>query len=331
MACVGLTDGESGGKSDVQLSVLSAVQDILQGMFDIFFKLNPFFFVFSGLAVAVFFLGFQEGAGRMILIRDLGIPLGLTGSLIGAIQAMNGILLNGSGEGVYSATAVMLLTTLYGGAASAVGYFFSGAGRPQLRSIKHPRRLVIGKWLVLVNLLLFFGYAMEARGPSECVPYLFGVGRSCGGFAWFYEPMVFAIFAGGVLISLIKSKPGYYAANLSKSFLLSAMICVTCGIILLFSGETLQGLSVAGVGLVWGLMSFIFVYVSVFSTPQAEPINANLFNWHWMEVTAFYIFMFFAPDTILDNFQEEDVADRFESLEQKMEDLERELDVLRLR
>ena len=50
-----------------------------------------------------------------------------------------------------------------------------------------------------------------------------------------------------------------------------------------------------------------------------------------MEVTAFYIFMFFAPDTILDNFQEEDVADRFESLEQKMEDLERELDVLRLR
>ena len=151
MACVGLTDGESGGKSDVQLSVLSAVQDILQGMFDIFFKLNPFFFVFGGLAVAVFFLGFQEGAGRMILIRDLGIPLGLTGSLIGAIQAMNGILLNGSGEGVYSATAVMLLTTLYGGAASAVGYFFSGAGRPQLRSIKHPRRLVIGKWLVLVN------------------------------------------------------------------------------------------------------------------------------------------------------------------------------------
>ena len=81
-----------------------------------------------GVAVAVFFLGFQEGAGRMILIRDLGIPLGLTGSLIGAIQAMNGILLNGSGEGVYSATAVMLLTTLYGGAASAVGFFFwSGA------------------------------------------------------------------------------------------------------------------------------------------------------------------------------------------------------------
>ncbi len=60
--------------------MLSAVQDILQGMFDIFFKLNPFFFVFSGLAFAVFFLGFGEGAGRMILIRDLGIPLGLTGA-----------------------------------------------------------------------------------------------------------------------------------------------------------------------------------------------------------------------------------------------------------
>jgi len=50
-----------------------------------------------------------------------------------------------------------------------------------------------------------------------------------------------------------------------------------------------------------------------------------------MEVTAFYIFMFLAPDTILDNFQESGIADRFESLEQKVEDLERELDILRPR
>ena len=109
------------------------------------------------------------------------------------------------------------------------------------------------------------------------------------------------------------------------------MVSVTWGIIILFSGETLQGLSVAGVGLFWGLMGYIAVYIATYSTAQREPINANLFNWHWMEVTAFYIFMFLAPDTILDNFQEADVVDRFEVLEQKVEDLERELDILRPR
>lgn len=95
---------------------------------------------------------------------------------------------------------------------------------------------------------------------------------------------------------------------------------------MLFSGETMQGLSVAGVGLFWGLMGYIAVYIAAYSTAQLEPINANLVNWHWMEVTAFYIFMFLAPDTILDNFQEADIADRFEAMEQKVQDLQRELD-----
>jgi len=40
--------------------------------------------------------------------------------------------------------------------------------------------------------------------------------------------------------------------------------------------------------------------------------------------------MFPAPDTILDNLQDAAIADRFELLEQKVEDLERELDLLRL-
>ncbi len=78
-------------------------------------------------------------------------------------------------------------------------------------------------------------------------------------------------------------------------------------------------------------MGYIIVYIATYSTAQREPINANLVNWHWMEVTAFYMFMFLAPDTILDNSQEAEVADRFAALEQKVEDLEQELDILRPR
>ncbi|MDA0629758.1 MAG: hypothetical protein O2981_00100 [Proteobacteria bacterium] len=241
------------------------------------------------------------------------------------IQRVNGILLENSGDAIYSSTAVMLLTTLYGGVVSAVGYFFAGSGRPEPSPVKNHRRLVIGKWLFFANVGGFYWYAITSNGPYECDPDFFGR-TLCGGYSWFSEPMAFVILACGVFLSIIKSKPGYYAANLCKSFLLSAMLSVTCGIIILFSGETLQGLSMAGVGLFWGLIGYIAVYIAAYSTAQREPINANLGNWHWMEVTAFYIFMFLAPDTILDNFQEADVQQQILQLENQVISLQEQLD-----
>lgn len=294
-------------------------------MFDIFYNPNSFQIVFFSVGCAVVFLGFESSADRMVLTRDLGIPIGLGGSLIGMVQANNSIFLEGPGDRIYSLTAVMLLTALYGGALSAIGYFFAGSGRPGPSPVKSHRRLLVGKCLVFAFAGGIFWFAITNKGPYDCAPDFFGRNR-CGGHSWFSEPVVFAILAGGALLSIIKSKPGYYAASLCKSFLLSAMVCVTCGIIFLFSGETLQGLSVAGVGLFWGLMGYIFVYIATYSTVQLEPINANLVNWHWMEVTAFYIFMFLAPDTILDNFQEADVQQQILQLENQVISLQEQLD-----
>ena len=294
-------------------------------MVDIFFNIHGLFIIFGSVAAAVVYLGFESSTDRAVMIRDLGIPIGLTFSLIGMIQRVNGILLENSGDAIYSSTAVMLLTTLYGGVVSAVGYFFAGSGRPEPSPVKNHRRLVIGKWLWFANVGGFYWYAITSNGPYECDPDFFGR-TLCGGYSWFSEPMAFVILACGVFLSIIKSKPGYYAANLCKSFLLSAMLSVTCGIIILFSGETLQGLSVAGVGLFWGLIGYIAVYIAAYSTAQREPINANLGNWHWMEVTAFYIFMFLAPDTILDNFQEADVQQQILQLENQVISLQEQLD-----
>ena len=293
-------------------------------MVDIFYNLDSVLIVVFSVAAAVVFLGFESSTDRAVMIRDLGIPIGLAASLIGMIQGVNGVFL-GSSTPIYSFTAVMLLTTLYGGVVSAVGYFFAGSGRPEPSPVKNHRRLVIGKWLFFANVGGIYWYAITNKGPYECDPDFFGR-TFCGGYSFFSEPMAFAILGCGAFLSIIKSKPGYYAANLCKSFLLSAMVSVTCGIIILFSGETLQGLSVAGVGLFWGLMGYIAVYIATYSTAQREPINANLFNWHWMEVTAFYIFMFLAPDTILDNFQEADVQQQILQLENQVMSLQERLD-----
>ena len=120
-------------------------------MFDIFFNLNGILIIVCIVAAAVVFLGFESSTDRVVMIRDLGIPVGLTCSLIGMIQQVNGILLENSGDGIYSSSAVMLLTTLYGGVVSAVGYFFAGSGRPEPSRVKNHRRLVIGQWLFFAN------------------------------------------------------------------------------------------------------------------------------------------------------------------------------------
>ena len=73
-------------------------------------------------------------------------------------------------------------------------------------------------------------------------------------------------------------------------------------------------------------MGYIAVYIATYSTAKREPINANLVNWHWMEVTAFYIFMFLAPDTILDNFQEANVQEQILQLENQIISLQEQLD-----
>ena len=77
-------------------------------------------------------MSFESSTDRLVMIRDLGIPIGLGASLIGMIQGVNSTLLESSGDRIYSFTAVMLLTALYGGAVSAVGFFLRGRAAQSL-------------------------------------------------------------------------------------------------------------------------------------------------------------------------------------------------------
>ena len=60
--------------------------------------------------------------------------------------------------------------------------------------------------------------------------------------------------------------------------------------------------------------------------PHLHQCEGKQATWHWMEVTGFFTFMFLAPGTILDNLQDAAIADRFEALEQKVQDLQGDLD-----
>ena len=136
------------------------------------------FFVASTLA-PVLLLGFESATDRAVLMRDLGIPAGLMGSLIGTQNMIN----NAAGgtlvaEGIYVATSIAFLTTLYGGVISALGFFLSGSGRPEAKAIQNRRWLWRGKLICLLGFPPWIVYTVYV----------------VGGLAAFFQPIPACIF-----------------------------------------------------------------------------------------------------------------------------------------
>ena len=254
------------------------------------------------IGTAMILLGFESAIDRVILMRDMGIPIGVLGSLVGTQQMVSNTDAGSAGN-IYLATAVMCLTILYGGAVSGLGFFLSGSGRGAAKKIKNRRRLSLGKAIVLLNFAGIFLYAaLSAPGAFE-----------------FIQPITLSTFLVVAVIALLTAKHGHYMSNLSQGCLIGSMTAVMAGILILFSGYTTKGLLIAGAGLIYGLVGYITIYLSTYSTDESPQIAATRTNWHWIEIAGFYIFMFLAPDTLLDNFQEAAVQEQIKQLELKGE------------
>lgn len=258
------------------------------------------------IVLAIALLGEGSWKRRATLCRDLGIPVGILFSLIGMVQMMAAEADMGM---LYAATAVMLLTIFYGGVVSAIGFFFES-----LFADSHHNEPVRSPPITQLALALV--------GLFACVAYV----------VFFGSPLIFldgaavAVWMLFLIAALLVSSRESRATNVARALLFASMVSVVAGLIVFFAGDQVAGLSLAINGLIYGLMSYVTLYLICFQRGPGEPINAPLTNWHWMEVTGFYIFMFLAPDTILDNLQDAAIADRFEAMEQKVQDLERELD-----
>tara|TARA_Y100000385_G_scaffold288868_1_gene356641 strand:+ start:965 stop:1807 length:843 start_codon:yes stop_codon:yes gene_type:complete len=269
---------------------------------DIFWNWRSAAIVCWSVGAALILLGYESAIDRANLMRDMGIPIGVLASLIGT-QQMVFALDAGLREAdwIYGATAVMFITILYGGAVSGLGFFLSGSGRGAAKKMKNRRRLSLGKGIVLFNFFAVFLYAMLTAGGA------------------FIQPITLSIFLVVAVIALLTAKHGYYMSNLSQGCLIGSMTAVMAGILILFSGYTFKGLLIAGAGLIYGLVGYITIYLSTYSNDESPQIAATRTNWHWIEIAGFYIFMFLAPDTLLDNFQEAAVQEQIKQLELKGE------------
>jgi hypothetical protein len=162
--------------------------------------------IFVGGAVlgAVVCLGYESAVDRAVLMRDVGIPVGLVGSLIGTHMMIN----SASGgtlfaEDIYVATGVAFLTTLYGGVFSALGFFLSGSGRPEAKTIQNRKWLLRGKIICLLSGISFVGIAFFSGGSG---------GES-------FQPIPVSIFLVTAVIAILTGRKGHYLSNLSQGSL----------------------------------------------------------------------------------------------------------------
>ena len=228
--------------------------------------------------------------------------MGIIGSLIGMQQI---IVLLDDGDAVGGATAVMLITIFYGGMLSAVGYFLL---ETKWAVSDHHGCAPVSFWRFAVVVTSFFSSLLFAISSDVQFEMSFNKGA--------------ALICGlAFVMALLVSSPGRRSTNLTRAFLFSSMVAVIAGLIMRFAGDR-YGLFVAANGLLYGLVGYVILYIWYAGRPESEPINAPLTNWHWMEVTGFFIFMFLAPDTILDQFQEE-------AVQQQIQEIQSEIAILR--
>jgi len=188
------------------------------------------------------------------------------------------------------ATTIMLLTITYGGLVSALGYFSTFKGHKPSNQKKQKTASRQAITFILVPFIVLVLWANSgAAGNSAYV-----------------NPVALAVLVTTMLVAVFLSDSDYRTEVLCQAFLLSAMISLVLGLVVLytsFSGEGLnagmyEGLSIAMNGLNYGLFSYICIYIVSYKFGTTQRLDAPLMNWHWMEVTGFLFFMFFAPETL---------------------------------
>jgi len=208
------------------------------------------------------------------VLRDIGIPVGLLGSLAGAV----GISLNlAEYAQVYSYTALMLITALYGGIVSGIGVFVAGQDLTENLIPRSPKAIYCATCVMLA----VFIWTMDSAA---------GLGR-------FVSPILIGIFTAVFTLALATRKKTLTATIADAAFF-SSMLCVIVGLIARFYDYVQLGIKISMSGLVIGLLLYISALCVSYGVGEQAEINGQRQNWHWLELAGFLIFMYFAPETL---------------------------------
>ena len=279
-------------------------------MIGAFFDSTSFLIVIPPLTIAC--IAMYQGAGVhfSVILKDLGMPLGLLMCFIGFV----GILKNASDPSALgTATGIMLLTVLYGAILASVGYFW---GFKFAEFVNFPLATNEIKWwapsVSIMTFLVILGWVMD----------------NAAGFGAFFYQIPLSVSAATAAVALLICNRKNMLQALSQSVLLSAMINVLIGIIYYYNEVIGQGVAIGLLGIVYGLTAYICLYFLSFKLGDPKKLDPSLMNWHWLEVSSFIFFMFLAPASLKEEMLNIESEEEEKKMELRIQALERKLDLL---
>jgi len=206
-----------------------------------------------------------------------GVPLGLFASVAGFIFRLGLQGLSGEYTKIYPLVGWGLTTVLYGGVASAIGYFCIQAAdlttRPPILSSIQAGLLTLLLWVLVV--LMFFS-----------------------NLSLIWNPIALAILVSCICTACLLN-PRAKLRSAAEATIFASLILLVLGIVYFYlaDGEDIAPLMLANVGLAYGILAYLTLYFVSLGTGVAFISTSNA-NWHWLELCAFLIFMLYAPETI---------------------------------
>ena len=278
-------------------------------MISAFIDSTSFLIIIPPLTIAC--IAMYQGAGVhwSVILKDLGVPLGLLMCFIGFV----GMAANMSDPSLLGpTTATMLLPLLYGGILASIGYFW---GFKFVEFVNVPLDPNEAKWWAPSVSITFF------------LVMLIWVMDNAAGLRPFYSSVPLGVCAVTALVAVIFSNRENIPRAISQSLLLGAMLNVLIGLITHYQGEK-QGLETALLGVTYALIAYICLYFLTYKIGDPKKLDAPLMNWHWLEVSGFIIFMFLSPASLKEDMLniESDMSER--KMELRIQELERKLDLL---
>ena len=249
-----------------------------------------------------------------ILMRHLGVPIGLMISALGPVllffnemDTQGGIAFEQDPGGMDVVSQVVMTSMFYGLIFAGLGFFVSSRYRNPMRD-RRKNKANVSSTLITIILIAWVIHSVALNGHLDAV--LSG-------------PSLFALASVGLMLILAVSFSN--SENrfqlLAKASLFSALITTIIGLIVQYSYQAI-GVIVAFSGMTFGLFAYICIYMFSYCYNCVDQVKPDRMSWHWIEAHAFILFMFLAPSTVKDLIFADEQAAEIERLEQRIEQLE---------